>query len=247
MVDKDVQSLLWPLNLMQCIMFYPKYRIKNDLITPNSQISNFISMIATIVFSSLFSYTSFSENPESLGFPTFTLIANFNNSLLFGFGFCMNFVIEVIQTKNNVQFVLTFQNVHRFLNKGANVNHFIIGNWILGIMALSYYVIIFTSFAALTGACFSDLFVCYFLVVFDFNIVYATRLVKLLEKQVSLWSIQVLNSRGFEDTQREDYYKKAFQVYVEILECYSTCKLCFQKLVSNFYKRLWRRGRWWQI
>ncbi|XP_047035442.1 uncharacterized protein LOC124641416 [Helicoverpa zea] len=46
-LDKDVQLMLWPLNLMQYMMLCPKYQIKNNLITPNNLISNIISIIAT--------------------------------------------------------------------------------------------------------------------------------------------------------------------------------------------------------
>ena len=232
-VDKDVQSMLWPLNLMQYIMFCPKYRIKNDLITQNSLISNLISMIVTVVYLSTYFYTTVTEDAQSLGFPTFLNFSCFNECLVFGCGFCMNFVIGVIQTKNNVQFILTFQKVHRFLNAGANVNHFVVGNWILGITALGFYVIIYTIFWVQMGASFSSIYVAYFLVFYDFNIVYATRILKLLENQVCLWSFKVTICRELEDTQTENDYKKVFQAYVEILECYRSYKVCYQPLVSR--------------
>ena len=231
-VDKDVQSMLWPLNLMQYTMFCPKYRIKNNSITPNSLISNFISMLATILFIFMYLYTNLTEDAK--GLRTFMHISCYNDCLLFSCGFCMNFIIGVIQTKNNVHFVLTSQKVHRFLNNGTNIKHFAIENWIFGIMALSFYAILFTILSLQVGGTLSRLYVTSFLVSFEFNIVYAMQLGKLLEEQVSLWSIQVLNSRGLVGTQRENYYKKLFQTYVEILECYSSYKVCFQQLVSKF-------------
>ncbi|PZC83178.1 hypothetical protein B5X24_HaOG200823 [Helicoverpa armigera] len=53
-VDKDVQAMLFPLNLMQNVLLCPKYRIKNNIISPNSVISNVISLIATIGYIILF-------------------------------------------------------------------------------------------------------------------------------------------------------------------------------------------------
>lgn len=231
-VDKDVQWMFRPLNLMQYLMFCPKYRIKNDWITPNSMISNLISMLVTKLFLFMLLYSYIAVDRASFGLPAFIKFSTFNDLLLYGCGFFMNFVIGVIQTRKNIHFVLTFQKVHRFLNDGTNVNHFVIGNWISGIMTLGYYVIILTICFVKLGAPFSCIYVCYLLVFFDFNMVYATRIVKLLENQVCLWSDQVLNSRALEDTQR-NCSKKVFQTYVDILECYNTYKACFQQFVST--------------
>lgn len=50
LVDKDIQSMLRPLNIVQTVCFCPKYRIKNNIIFPTSRLSNIMSIFGTVMF-----------------------------------------------------------------------------------------------------------------------------------------------------------------------------------------------------
>ena len=230
LVDKDVQKMLSPLNLMQYTMFCPKYRIKNNFITPNSLISNFVSMIVTVAFIFLFIFGTYfvNVNKYSLGYSTFIIISFNIACVFFCIGFILNLVIGITQTRNNVQFVLIFQKVHKLFNQDS-VNHFIIWNLILGIVALGFYLIIFTCFFVQSGLPFYSVFYCYLAVVFDFNIIYAMRLIKLLENKMNQWNCFVTN---FQKLDSHNFSTKEFKAFVDILTCYDLHKNSFQPLVS---------------
>ncbi|XP_022835294.1 uncharacterized protein LOC111362778 [Spodoptera litura] len=49
-VDNDVQTMLRPFTVMQYIMFCPRYRIRDNYITPNTAAMKFISMPITLTF-----------------------------------------------------------------------------------------------------------------------------------------------------------------------------------------------------
>ncbi|XP_063897098.1 uncharacterized protein LOC135118600 [Helicoverpa armigera] len=112
-VDSDVQSMLLPLNLLQNVFFCPKYRIKNDYITPTNLMSNLISSIATLVFIMIYAYRNYLIHFSKMSqLSTAWKYTSYFNGFCYSLGFIMNLVIGIIQSQNSVQFVLTFQNVH---------------------------------------------------------------------------------------------------------------------------------------
>ena len=229
-VDIEVQKMLSPLNLMQYTMFCPKYRIKNGFIYSNSLFSNFVSMIVTAVFICLSTFGTYlvNFNKESLGLPTF-MILSFNLSCIYVcIGFILNFVIGINQTGNNVAFVLIFQTVHRLFNKDRQ---FILWNLFLEMLAVGSYFIIFTCFLLKSGLPFYSVYYCNFVVVFDFNIIYAMRLIQLLESKMNQWNLRVTNSQKL-DTPEDHFSNKEFQAFVDILTCYNLHAISFQPLVS---------------
>ena len=234
-VDKDVQSMLLPLNLMQNIIFYPKYRIKNGVITPNSLFSKIVSMIATLVF--IFGFVHFSYTAlttlKGLGHPTFMHVVSCYNCIFYCFGVVLNFMIELFRTKRNVQFVLKFQKVHRFINNQSGFNNIIIWTWIIVIVILSIYGIAFTYLNTKIASRFHSNCYVYILIVFDFNIVYITRILRFLENEVVLWNIRDFNPHEIENMHGGNYHNRALQAYVEIMQCYDMFKHIFQEFVSN--------------
>ena len=217
---------------MQYVLFCPKYCIKKYKIFPNSLISITISLIVTVVFMSLFILSTYWVNLEkdTLGYTTFMLISSKYDCMFYCVGFAMNFVTGLLQTNSSIQFVLVFQRVHRILIKDASVKKVINSSWFLG--STGIYVIISTGIHILLRAPFFSIYVCYLMLVFDYNVFYAIRLLKLLENKVVLWNVQVLNSQEIENTLSERN-QQLYQAYVDIIKCYDIYKSCFQQLVST--------------
>ncbi|KAF9423443.1 hypothetical protein HW555_001252, partial [Spodoptera exigua] len=122
-IDKDVQSLFLPLNVMQSTTLCPKYRIKNNVIFPNSV-------------------------------------------------FCVNFPLHYVFTSSLLAF-------------------------------------------------------------FDFNTVYAIRLIQILRVEVSVWNIHVLCHHDLE-IGRNYIYSKLFEAYVNIMNCYNIYEACFQLYILYY-------------
>ena len=230
-VDKDVQSMLLPLNLMQHIIFCPKYRIKHDVITPNSFKSNLASMTTTLVFIFAFAYRTYMLTfyQEFIGNKSFMYVTSTYDTVYYCSGLIINFITGIIQTKNSVKFVLTFQRVHRFLNNEVSFNHFVVWNWIILSLALCGHLSVFTIICIIIDIPYVSMFICFLVITFDFNVLYTIRIIQLLENKFVLWSKHVLNYRL--NAYGEDC-KNVFQVYVDLLECYNIHKHCFQQFVS---------------
>ena len=148
------------------------------MITPNSLISVFVSMIVTLIAILTFIHSSYVvTNNISLDHSTFVFLYWFNCTFVC-FGFALNFIVGILLTKSNVKFVLMFQKVHRFLNNQSSFQHIIIWTWIIVIMVFSSYVIVLTYYLyANMGAPFSAVYASYFFNILDVNIIYAIRVI----------------------------------------------------------------------
>ena len=236
-VDDDVKSMLASLDILQYVMFCPKYRIKNNVIAPNSLISNFISMIGTVIYIFAFILCSYMVilNKESLQYTTTVYMSYFYDCVIYCIGFLVNFVSGITQSKNSIQFVLIFQKVHRFFNNDERVRHFIAWNCILIVMALSFYCIGLTCFHIRLDLPFYSVYGTYLLIIFDFNTIYVIRLIKLLENKIILWNNHVLSSQQLLFLHGDKYGAKMFEAYVNILKCYEIHQVCIQPFVSNIH------------
>ncbi|PZC77044.1 hypothetical protein B5X24_HaOG200693 [Helicoverpa armigera] len=236
-LDKDVQSMLLPLNLMQYLTFCPKYRTKDNFIISTSRVSNVISVIGTLVLIlslELYYYKIvFIDNISEKQYYRFMYSLIFD-SIYLSFGFILNFMDGILGSKNNINFVLRLQGVHRFLTKGNNdkkrFKYFIICSWII---VISFVSVCFFSVPLTFIHTEFYIHIIYYLIIliFDINLIYATRIIKLLEHQVATW-IQVFSCNELDYLCEETLLKKLFRAYVDILQCYDIYKLCFQHFVS---------------
>uniref|UniRef100_A0A2H1W7R4 SFRICE008188.2 n=1 Tax=Spodoptera frugiperda TaxID=7108 RepID=A0A2H1W7R4_SPOFR len=228
-IDKDVQRILQFLNILQRATFCPKYSIKNNYIVPNSYISIIFSIIGMFLLSMLLISRSYYLISEHFVLPVTSFITKglYFDSIYYPFGFFINFLNGIIQSRNNINFVLTFQKVHRFLN--TSPKHFIIWNWLSAASIVGVFIFIQYMLFIMAGF---DLFlinvVCA-LYVFDVNLIYAFRTIRLLEIKLELWKCKML--AGFEDVHRESECRKMFEVYADILQCYHVHKVCFQHYI----------------
>lgn len=230
MVDKDVQSMLLPLNLMQNIMFCPKYRIKNNLISPISIFHSLVSLIGTGLFIFAFFHRLYILYVDrGLSHQYTQYIISFFDCGYYSFGLTMNFISSVFESKTYISFVLIYQNINRFLCDNKRSKNFTFWNWFSVITAGSYFVVIFISFSLIVRLPYYYILSVYSVVSFDFNYIYAIRLLKLLEDKAVLWNTRALDLQEIED---KDEVKRIFDAYVNILKCYKIYEVCFRKIVS---------------
>ena len=245
-IDKDVQSMLFPLNLMQIVSsFCPKYRIRNNFISSNSLLSTFVSFCASIIFIALLFYSlvykhigEHNDIEWDLSIPRY--ITSKIDFVLFTFGIISNFLRSFLHTKQNVIFVLKFQEINRCINTNISLKYFIIGNWFTFILFFTMICTVGIFFGLITKITFTTFTNTLILSNFDINIIYVTRLIQLLKVKVDLWNIQVLQYQGMEDRDREDHCKRMFRAYGNVLLCYEILKNSFQQMVSSNFLRISR-------
>lgn len=236
-VDKDVQSMFLPFDVMQYIMCCPKYRIKNDFIVPNSFISNVGSIIGTLVFIFSFVYRTYMVCLTNfcVKCPSSIVVNAYFDFIVYSLGFVMNFTNGIFESKNSIKFVIAFQRVHRFLNNETGFHSFIICNWIILFVYLCCHIAIFTTICVFLRQPFYITLCINLVIVIDFNVIYAARIINILESKVCLWGDKILNTQEFGDMNEEFLSNEMFDAYIGILECYDLHKLCYQRLVSIVY------------
>lgn len=231
MVDKDIQSMLRPLNLMPNIMLYSKYFIRDNYIIPNTKI--FKGLCATIVYLSAYTYRVYESHKNINVSKTidFKLVVSIFDFFSYTFGYFMIFFINVIRSKSNIKFVLIYQDVHRFLVTKTGFQNSIIENWIFILLIIFWYTciviyeIFFLSNAINTSIC--DLL----LLIFEANFIYAIRLIKLVKDKVILMNGEILSLKNVSVDKANCI--KIFQAYDDILKCYDYIVMSFRLLVSD--------------
>lgn len=234
-IDKEIQSMLLPLDLIQNIFLFPKYRIKNNCIYPNTLMSNLISACGVIIFMFFFVHHIYDVGHynyirEKLDF---AYMNSYADIFMYGIGFSINYINRLTQATSSIMFVLKVQNVHRFLNNGSYFDRFIVSNWICMVAIVCFYLVIITLVTVIFKLSIYTLMKSLCLMCFDCNVIYAIRLIQLLTHKLHLWDIEAQNFRRLEDSSTKDYCKRMFQVYSHILECYNLFRSIFQYLVNN--------------
>lgn len=236
-IDKDVQSIFWPLNFMQIILLNPKYQVKNNIIAPNNYINNvfLISGFITCIVTSIYRIieTVFDENLirySDSNYYFYLSASIFDFSVRFS-GFIMNFILNFGKTKKHVLVALYFQEVHRFIKNENSNKRFILISWlsVAGIFGYYIFLMIYLYFFLFRPPLYG-LFYIFCIIIVDVNTIYFISLIILLTDKVKLWNLALLL------TQRNGcrmYCKQMFLAYDKILKCYAIVKELYQVLVSN--------------
>lgn len=229
-VDKDVQSMLFPLNLMQFINFSSKYLIKHDFITPNKAKTIFVSVFWTIL--RIIPFASRSITKMTMGLwkaDIFMLCLAFVDIFFYSFCFIVVNIFNIVHAKFDIATVLVIQEFHRLFNNTRTIKSITKWNWIAVILISSFHLVI----AIVNSAHGSPWFmiICnIFLFCFDANMVYAIRLISSLEDNVISCINEVVEPHNYYENKRD--FK--FVAYNKILECYNLFKITYQPLVSYF-------------
>lgn len=234
-VDKDVQSVLYPLNLMQIFVFNPKYCMKNNFIKPNNRFYKFLLIFGLMMVLSCYINRvigiAIDDNIWRYIKIKFLSFASLFDFAYYGAGFIMNVILNFLHSKKIIAFVLTFQEVHRFLSSEASFKWSVRRNWINVSLIFGFYFVTLIFMAVLYNQ--PPWYVVLnlmFLIGLDTNIVYTISSIKLLADKVGLWNVRVLQTLREEGENLD--CDIMFEAYVQILKCYDICKDLFQQPVS---------------
>lgn len=230
-IDKNIQSILLPLNLLHNIMLCPKYAITNNNIHPNSLKFKLIGLCAAVFYSVIIGYRTYEYHSNEL------LRSNFNfaytltyfDILFYTYSHFMNFILSVMQTKRNIIFVLNYQKVHRFFDTSTYFPSIQFWNWFSVLLIIIWHVV-------LLGANVSFGLPLYFVVVdtitltFDVNVIYAIRLIRILKNNVALMNSKIKSLCDVQADQK--LCNKLWKTYRNLLKCYDYYKGSYQQTVS---------------
>lgn len=235
-VDEDLQTMLKPLYIFQVLTLLPKYRIRNNFITPNGRSSYLASFLGTILYTFITCWPvmllekNYEGKRTLISLFIFSFFSAIYNSTLF----IVNFISGLLYSDLNVNIILAVQEIHRFLNNETSSRVFTVWNWITYVCIFSFYILylVYFKLIILTPLALSDISTI-ILVVIDIHVIYSIRIIKLLEIKVALWNVQALKIDDGEDLDIRPHYEKLFDSFRKILNCFEMCGVAFGYPVSN--------------
>lgn len=251
-IDTEVLSSYKALIFIDSLFFNSKFTITNNFITPNSMKSQLKSIIGVAFQITLHIYRFF--------YLTDTF-KDFINSNVVSFLLCVGemtyvvatvliYVINMIQSKNNVLIMIKIQQALRAVNSETNniTKHHKLWNWMSIIAIFSIYGIYASG--SVFGSCtlgkglyswigiltsFADL-------IFDMNVIYVTRTVDFIGKILVLWNDKMAANKQAklaalqEKTVNKGTATKAlFQAHMNLIKAFLLCKSIFQFTVRCVY------------
>lgn len=216
LVTLELQKIFRPLNLMQNIIFCPKYVIKKNHISPNNFRSFLISGLAAITFLTTLAYINYVicfDKATAFYLENQHVVTCLFDTFFYSVGFLINTVTAAAQTNMNVEFVISIQEVVIMFKN--SFKKYTICNW-LSMTIIPVFYVAYISCCYIIFESKNSLYICVMilLVSFDINIFYAIRLIKLLERSIAFWNNMIRNTGGIRDHQM---CQELFQAYDKIL------------------------------
>lgn len=229
-IDKELQSVLRPLSLIETLLISSKYKIQNDKITTHNKCYNVVSFIALLFKLILIVYTARQAflqygKTDLLGFGImYETMYNF-------IGWCLNYYNNIIHGPSTIVLILKIQNIQR--NLKIDGKKYIRSNWCWFIFMSCFYITYNIIYYIVYRI--KDVSLCltlFLFISFDFNVIYAMIILKILCECVKVWTKDLRRAEHLRGSEYEFYWKNMFKVFMEIFEAYQLLQKTVQKMVS---------------
>lgn len=241
-IDKNIQNFLLPLNSMQSCFGLSKYTISHNFITPNSFVYHIISFLGLIVLMLLHTYPLVTKKMTDMKMSKLILLGTIFNLLFHNTSYIITYILNIINGQDNIKLIMEIQRAHQVVTVPENVlKKYTVWNWIHVIMKFPSYTLVFFLFVYLM-----ELFNIYkifyitSIMYFDCNIIYASRLMKLLKIEMYYLKerIKICSKiKGDQENRlkhRKLHGKKITQAYSDLLSAFDAFKKVFCFSVSFF-------------
>ncbi|PZC77072.1 hypothetical protein B5X24_HaOG200722 [Helicoverpa armigera] len=242
-VEKEVLSLFKPFRMMHALFVTAKYKIKDDVISANTLLytcmSGFTSIVILVFYFFSIFQTAFVFKWEGLNLAK--QVCNIFIYAIYLMGSMMNFCSDIINKDFNVLLVYKIQSICETLKiKGKSLKNFIMINWIYVITLNVYHMwwIVFFSYAFSSSYLYYEVVTNYFYIIFDMNVLYGMRVMKIIRQPLQIWLEEVRNLNSVIDEDYEYFWNKMFKIYEETLETYQIFAKIFRSVVSKVNWRL---------
>ncbi|PZC77073.1 hypothetical protein B5X24_HaOG200723 [Helicoverpa armigera] len=236
-IEKDVQALLKPFNVIFALFISSKYRIQNDVIYQNTLLYKILSGISYTFLIAGYFYsifrTAFIYKWEGINFTK-----QWCNVFIYAIYFLccvINYHTNIVCSKINVVLVFKIQNISEILKvKGISLNDFIKFNWVYFTILNVYHVfwIVFFTIAFSDTYEYYEFLTNYVYILFDMSVLHGTRFLKVLRQPLKLWIREMRNSDSVLDEDNEYFWNNMFRIYEEILDTYQILTKTIQPVVS---------------
>lgn len=234
-LDKFIQEVLLPLNLLQYLFLSPKFKIYRNFITFNNYYVYFLSFALLFAITILLLIRLITSNEK---------LVWFYYSRAFDFFFlptacCICFCSNLLNTKRNVNIILNIQRVFNELHqkrRESKITKILV--WVQVAACITFYarcavVVIETNI--------SDTVTLLIIFYFDVQVLYATQIISFISSQVNMWLSEFysiyemeVNVVGKSIDIVGNKWGKLFSTYRRILSTFQQTKDSFDVFVSIF-------------
>lgn len=237
-IEKDLQSVLRPLNFIQHCFICSKYTIRDNFITSNSLKYNLFGLICALFYRGclLYDFGFIAYLNWYTFLITLFLRVGYQN-LTLAIGYLLHFVCNILYGNDNVVLIVNVQNLIRtFKLERKHLKCFIIFNWFwvlfLNIVFISqnfrHFIII-----DLKNFNIHDVIGYIPSILLDINIVYAIFFINLLKKLLTVMIEELVRSTvRVINTRRRSHWTEFYNSFAKILETYELFQKTFRLLVS---------------
>lgn len=231
-VDSAFNRMMFPLNVLQQIMFIQKYRIRDKFITSNDNIINLVCFcgLICIVMLNAYNYCNIeTEIPTLFKITTFTLELVIIPTLLL-----FNFTYTIRYCNTHVRLFLKLQRLARF-TKYSKYKDFTVHNWIGVVVLVGYHVVLVIIWYGMLRVIIWSFII---LLLIHSYIYYVSRYVNLLRRNVVLWTDNIKQMDKYRTTTEEELEinqaescAELFNYFKDILEAFSIVKRTYEFMV----------------
>lgn len=233
-LDKDIQRMFDSYHFILKFLLTPKYKIQGNEIVPVGKLIFIIWLILIIILFAICAYRAsigdihFILNAINLAYYIFTSIGCF-----------VMFICLIYTSQGNCNLIIIFQKIHRSINISDYIKTFIVWNYVsvffnfvFNVVTIFIYFTICKDFSPIEFASKATY------AVFDINVVYATRLLILLNKYLSEW-IKCVNKLERRVENDDDFCLELHKSYLLIMKAYNLFKILFNILVREILIFAW--------
>ncbi|PZC77087.1 hypothetical protein B5X24_HaOG200737 [Helicoverpa armigera] len=112
-LEKEIQNVVYPFNLLLTVTFASKYHIRDNYITPSYKIFDVPKVFAVFYALVVTSYKVFISLHLRLSYNSITTFFSFYIPLSRVTAFLVCYVLNVINCQNNVRLVVTIQMIYK--------------------------------------------------------------------------------------------------------------------------------------
>lgn len=230
-LDKDIQRIIRPFNIILSIFFSSKFKIRDNHITESQKKYHLIIFFLVSFFNVICINVMFSKR-DSKDQIDFDLKSETVFLVLYSICYILLVTCNIIHSSTNVSLILKIQDIHRTININKNIKSFITWNWIFFFLLFCDYILTSIVYTRMDINHFVDVSADLFTLAFNFNLLYGIRLMSLLVKYLEEWT---KNIQIMEAGDNNVYCNKLYVSYRNILEAYKLHSKIFRLLVSFFF------------
>ena len=235
-LDRDVQRIVQPFNIILSVFFTSKYKIRNTYIAPCGkyyQIILFFSISIINVFSIYHLYDDKNNTFSLFNKSGIERTIFFISDTMGCCGYLLLIICNIAHSRRNISLVLKIQEIHRSLDIGKSIPNFIVWNWIALFTVLCIIILpLIQLYIMKISLYFVEISRDVFIIQYDLNLIYGIRLTTFMTMCLKEW-VNNMQSKNNDDL-NEECCDKLFLTYQNILEAFKLFTKCFRILVRQY-------------